>query len=735
MLKHLKLTTIGNLFFSFIIIVLIVIICSNFILNSKISFINTKWELFQSEQAEKAHLENSLHTAIGYGGLIHEFKNYILYQNPASIYKIYSSIGAVHSVLHQYKHLKLSTAENAAIEDIKALLGRYDIVLKQVTQLIKQNKTPSEIDTVVQQVIDDTIAINSLKILHEQIPQLGDFESKVHIIADLRAAIGYAGIIRYFKNYIIYYDTDSIREIEIKLKKSLKLTQEIIIKYSKHNLDPNSAEEIALKYIESITQKISEIIVDKKEPQKIDEVIQINDKDLVLRGLEMLDKEIATQLTTHNKNLSLAIKNGIQFLEISTFIMIIVILIVAIFSFWLMKWHIIAPILRIVSKMLIIIDNQDQEFTIKLEDRVRDNELGKMARSLEIFNDNITKRINAETKLAETNKEMDAYLHHIDKLHEGSEKQTEQVLELAEELSAANKYAEEESHRANSILSAVHDAIITVNTHGIIENVNPSTEEMFGYRAKELIGRNVSIFMPEPVRSQHNNYIHNFVNGESQREIFTPIEEIAVSKDGRNFAVEITINTMKIIGEMKIIGVIKDITERKRWEKEIKRLAMTDPLTGLANRNQYSLQLEEATLLFKRNKQAFALLLIDLDKFKPVNDTYGHQVGDIILQHIAKVLKQCCRKIDTVSRLGGDEFAIILMPTENSLDATVPAQRIINQLLKPVITKEHTITIGASIGISYSNYSDDVEELQRQADIALYQAKESGRNTYCTFQK
>lgn len=119
---------------------------------------------------------------------------------------------------------------------------------------------------------------------------------------------------------------------------------------------------------------------------------------------------------------------------------------------------------------------------------------------------------------------------------------------------------------------------------------------------------------------------------------------------------------------------------------------------------------------------------------KPVNDTYGHPVGDALLQHVSEILLKCCREIDTVARLGGDEFAVILVSTEEKLNTEIPAQRIIEQLSKVVTIEEHSITIGISIGISsYPDSSCTTEELQRQADAALYQAKDEGRNTYRIF--
>ncbi len=121
----------------------------------------------------------------------------------------------------------------------------------------------------------------------------------------------------------------------------------------------------------------------------------------------------------------------------------------------------------------------------------------------------------------------------------------------------------------------------------------------------------------------------------------------------------------------------KRLYSAKRLRAKSARLAMTDPLTGLANRNQFQARIADAFHLSKRLKQPFALLLLDLDKFKPVNDTYGHSVGDEVLRQVAEHMTKICRNVDTVARIGGDEFVIILQAIEKSEDAIIPAKRLI----------------------------------------------------------
>lgn len=237
--------------------------------------------------------------------------------------------------------------------------------------------------------------------------------------------------------------------------------------------------------------------------------------------------------------------------------------------------------------------------------------------------------------------------------------------------------------------------------------------------------------MPEPNRSAHDAYLEDFLEGRSNRNQKIPLEQVALRKNNETFPAEVTLNTMHVNGETQFTGLIRDVTERKKWEEEIKKMAMTDPLTALANRNHYTQKLDEMEKQSLRFKSSFAILQIDLDKFKPVNDTYGHPAGDAVLQQVANSLTESCREVDTVARLGGDEFSIILNGVNVPEGAIITAKRIIDKLSHPMIIEGHDIQIGASIGIScYPDDSKDIEELQRMADEALYLAKQDGRNTY-----
>ncbi len=178
-------------------------------------------------------------------------------------------------------------------------------------------------------------------------------------------------------------------------------------------------------------------------------------------------------------------------------------------------------------------------------------------------------------------------------------------------------------------------------------------------------------------------------------------------------------------------GIVQDITERKLAQDEIQRLAMTDELTGLNNRNQFHQWCDQYIKLARREEKRLAMMLLDLDRFKPVNDKYGHPVGDALLQAVASILKQQSRDTDMVARIGGDEFAILVVHPKNRESAGISAQRIIDEIEKPMNIMSCEIQIGISIGIAMCpDDADDEENMIHKADIALYDAKKSGRNTF-----
>ena len=197
---------------------------------------------------------------------------------------------------------------------------------------------------------------------------------------------------------------------------------------------------------------------------------------------------------------------------------------------------------------------------------------------------------------------------------------------------------------------------------------------------------------------------------------------------------------------VRVIGSVQDITERAEAEEQVRYLAYHDGLTGLTNRHGFMERLRDAVESARRHRRSLALLFLDLDNFKRINDTLGHSVGDRLLQHVARRLEACVRSDDVigsrrgansrVSRLGGDEFTVLLNEVRSAEDAARVARRILEALREPIRVGRNELVAGVSIGITvFPSDGDDVDALLRNADVAMYDAKSSGRNTYRFFSR
>jgi diguanylate cyclase (GGDEF)-like protein len=189
-------------------------------------------------------------------------------------------------------------------------------------------------------------------------------------------------------------------------------------------------------------------------------------------------------------------------------------------------------------------------------------------------------------------------------------------------------------------------------------------------------------------------------------------------------------------GKNGAVVVFHDITERKRNDERIRHLAQHDSLTDLPNRALLKDRLQQAMSYAKRDKQRIALMFVDLDRFKPINDTLGHIVGDWLLKEAASRMRACVRESDTVARVGGDEFVVLLRTVENETDATMVAEKIRNLMNKPFDLAQQSLEISCSIGLAlYPEHAQNEDELLDYADIAMYRAKQAGRNRVQIFTK
>lgn len=269
-------------------------------------------------------------------------------------------------------------------------------------------------------------------------------------------------------------------------------------------------------------------------------------------------------------------------------------------------------------------------------------------------------------------------------------------------------------------------AIALIDAKRNVVDCNKGFEELFGYRTKDIIGFGMRPFIvPEPLLAECESFRNSILGGSSVQR-----ETSRRHKDGRLIPVSMIGFPVRIAGELRgIIYIYQDISERKAFEEQITHQAFHDALTGLPNRTLFAERLERAIQRCKRRPSShYAALMIDLNKFKAVNDSLGHAAGDALLKEVARRLAACVRSVDTVARLGGDEFAVILEELAGAKEVLRVAKRILSVLGQPFRTCGADVTPGASIGIvaRIADY-DTAEETLRDADIAMYRAKEQGK--------
>ncbi len=303
-----------------------------------------------------------------------------------------------------------------------------------------------------------------------------------------------------------------------------------------------------------------------------------------------------------------------------------------------------------------------------------------------------------------------------------------------QEAHAANVRLRDSENRVRTVLETVDEGIVSISATGKIQLFNPGAERMFGYRGADILGNNISMLMPEPYCSEHDEYLERYLRTGKAHVIGIGREVVAQRSSGETFPMELRVSEFYLDGQRQFIGVMRDITERKATEETITHLAHYDALTDLPNRRLVQDRILQTVVWARRSGAQFAVMFLDLDKFKTINDTLGHGVGDQLLQMVAHRLTACLRAEDTVGRQGGDEFIVLLASLSAAEDAALVAQKILATLSASFVINGQDVRTGASIGIAvYPQDGDDVETLLKNSDTAMYHAKEAGRSNFQFF--
>ncbi len=350
---------------------------------------------------------------------------------------------------------------------------------------------------------------------------------------------------------------------------------------------------------------------------------------------------------------------------------------------------------------------------------------------------------------------------HTRKLEEEVRERTRKIQAMLDDLHKKNeKLLETQAELRDTeakfkvLTASSTDGIVLMDNRGKVSFWNPASERMFGFKVDEILGQDLhSLIAPERYHADFRKGLREFQKSGRGYFIGKTLETAASKKNGIEFPVEISLSALQVKEDWYAAGIIRDITERKEMEKQMKHMAHYDMLTGLPNRTLFFDRFAQFLSLARRHKYILSIFYLDLDKFKYINDTIGHDMGDRVLKEVATRLNSGLRasdtaarmhisstpavnlrESDTVARIGGDEFIVLLSQIADENNSAVVAERIISSLTQKIRLYDHEFSLEVSIGISvFPHDGDDMETLIRKADAAMYQAKARGGNCYQTF--
>ncbi len=307
---------------------------------------------------------------------------------------------------------------------------------------------------------------------------------------------------------------------------------------------------------------------------------------------------------------------------------------------------------------------------------------------------------------------------------------------------AAQRQLDEVDEMRRVIVHHAPYAILVLNKSGVIQAINPAGEALLGYKGGELIGQSTTqrFFEPDEVAARTQKLALRLNHAVRDLQVLThlaentpgtPSEWTLIRADGRRIVAEISVTILKDEAQQMTgyLAMAHDVTSRTEAEQQLQHQAQHDALTGLPNRNMVQEHLKTALQTCEREGSHLALMFLDMDRFKKVNDTLGHHVGDSLIMEVARRLRSGMRTTDIVARLGGDEFVVLLPKIAHVDDGSMVAQKVLDLFNEPLRVGPHELRMTPSIGlVTYPAHGTDAATLMRHADLAMYQAKNLGRN-------
>ncbi len=311
-----------------------------------------------------------------------------------------------------------------------------------------------------------------------------------------------------------------------------------------------------------------------------------------------------------------------------------------------------------------------------------------------------------------------------------SERELRTVLEMALYKHRTEVQLRDALQHTQTILDQMFDAVITLNEQGCIESFNKVTCSMFHFAPEEMLGRNISLLLPTMDACTGDVGLFHYSSQATPRDKLE-----GQRRNGSLFPVNLSVSETTRQGKRAFIALVRDMTQHYLDMEENRRLAYLDPLTGLPNRRLLLDRLKQAMLSAQRSGQHGALMFLDLDNFKQINDSLGHEMGDVLLQQVAHRLSACLREGDSIARVGGDDFVVLLealspQEREAATQSEGIASKLLHALGQTYTLGEHTHASTASVGIVvFKDAHENMDALMKEADVAMYQAKAAGHNT------
>jgi diguanylate cyclase (GGDEF)-like protein/hemerythrin-like metal-binding protein/PAS domain S-box-containing protein len=327
----------------------------------------------------------------------------------------------------------------------------------------------------------------------------------------------------------------------------------------------------------------------------------------------------------------------------------------------------------------------------------------------------------------ETNKAVKVLIDTVLSMYEALSGRTLQLMKEIIERQQVERMLRQQKQFSDDIINSLPGIFYMLDRQGSFVRINQRFMEVTGYSKQEIDRITALDFFEGDDKELIARWmLEVFEAGESSA------EADLVIKCGQKIPYYFNGHSTLVDGQLYLVGLGINITERRALEQEMERLAKTDALTGLPNRALFFDRLEQVCSLSRRNQTGLALLYLDLDGFKQINDTLGHHIGDLLLKGVAERLHACVRDSDTVARIGGDEFTVTLFDVSDRESVVVITEKILHRLSLPFDLEGHPITIGSSIGIAtfYPEKTDCDNRLTERADKAMYAAKRAGKNCY-----